>query len=626
MASPSSFIDAQAASDPRAQSTSTAESCASVPTPEEPSAMTSNFNFTFEAAQPLPTAPLRIGPELRTMTIGRVYDDDGELANEINIRSVKVCRWMEGMCHISADKDPSKVDWRKAMSHIFGRNKNCTRSIPEDVWLFMCRKHYQRGRYRNNHEYNVKLTKLVISQVLRLEAWSNSNQDLETPENGVITDYTLAPRRREQLRLQNKKRKASESADGDSDSDDDSEGPVPEEATMPAWLEQACGTGKTAVEIVDVLLRIFNALKNDRMMRFPDIEILPTITGERAKPNNKRARSRRNPDPKAAPAQQAGQRGKRRQSAAGPNPLTPGAQLAYRSNPTILQPSAPLADERYAYGSQLPRPLYPVANTWPGAVSQGSAPHDFARGHRPTRSWGGGAYHQPQFSYPATYNAATADTYSSYSQYPVAGRDTDRSGGFVGNGYAQNGYWDPNYDARQRQQQAQQAQVTSGFSGNTGYAYPSPATTSTGAPLGGPPPAHVAKHSKSLSMPASFMMARGSRAHSPMAPAAMAPSAPTSTSMMYGESDSRYQYGGSNGMSAAVGPANTTDSIPRAAEYADPRTTGYTDQRTAEYADAHLADPRFAGLQYASNQTPAASQGAGSAAEPYDPYQAAPRR
>ncbi|KAL1840475.1 hypothetical protein VTJ49DRAFT_427 [Mycothermus thermophilus] len=618
MASPSAYIDAQAAPDPRTQSTSTAESRTSAPTPEEPSVMASNFSFTFEAAQSLPTAPLRISPELRTMTVGPVYDNDDELTNEIDIRANKACRWMEGVCHISADKDPSKVDWRKAMSHIFGRNKNCTRSIPEDVWLFMCRKHYQRGRYRNNHEYNVKLTKLVISQVLRLEAWSNNNQDLETPENGVITDYTLAPRRREQLRLQNKKRKASESADGDSDSEDDSDGPGPEEATMPTWLEQACGTGKTAVEIVDVLLRILNALTNDRMMRFPDIEILPTITGERAKPNNKRAKSRRNPaDPKPAPAQQAGQRGRRRQSAAGSNAPTTGSQLTYRPNPN-LQPSAPLADERYAYSNQLPRPVYPVANTWAGAVPQGPAPQDFTRGHRPTRSWGGGAYDQPQFGYPTTYNPATTETYSSYSQYPVTGRDPARSGGFMTNGYAQNGYWDPNYDARQRQQQAQQAQTTTGFSNNTGYGYPPPATTSTGAPLGGPPPAHVAKHTKSLSMPASFMMARGSRPHSPMPSAAMAPSASTSSSMMYGQSDSRYQYGGSNGISTAVGPANSTDSVPRAAEYTDPRTTGYT--------DPHLTDPRFAGPPYGSTQNAAHGQGTGSAAEPYDPYQAAPRR
>jgi hypothetical protein len=80
---------------------------------------------------------------------------------------------MEGVCHMTADVDQAKINWRKAMSHVFGRNKNCTRSIPDRVWPWFCRKHYQRGRYRNGHDYAKKQVWAVTVQVLRLEAWSN---------------------------------------------------------------------------------------------------------------------------------------------------------------------------------------------------------------------------------------------------------------------------------------------------------------------------------------------------------------------------------------------------------------------------------------------------------------------
>ena len=42
------------------------------------------------------------------------------------------------------DNCDTQAPYRKAISHIFGRNKLCTRSIPDFVWVHYCRKHYQR--------------------------------------------------------------------------------------------------------------------------------------------------------------------------------------------------------------------------------------------------------------------------------------------------------------------------------------------------------------------------------------------------------------------------------------------------------------------------------------------------
>lgn len=39
-------------------------------------------------------------------------------------------------------------DHREVVSHIFGRNKACTRDLANDLWIYWCRKHYQRLKYR----------------------------------------------------------------------------------------------------------------------------------------------------------------------------------------------------------------------------------------------------------------------------------------------------------------------------------------------------------------------------------------------------------------------------------------------------------------------------------------------
>ncbi|KAK3903229.1 hypothetical protein C8A05DRAFT_14796, partial [Staphylotrichum tortipilum] len=202
------------------------------------------------------------------------------------------CKYIE-VCTISQSAD---ANWRKTMSHIFGRNKNCTRSIPEHVWMWMCRKHYQRSRYRNALEFHKALGRLVPRQILRILLWSNRNEDWKTPQDGIVVGWTLAARRREQLRLDDQERKRKASVDEDSpENDSEPSSPTTEGGVVPVWLLNERGSGKSALEIMKIALQISDDLQAGRLSYYPDIEILPNITGDRAKPKNNRAKPRKTP-------------------------------------------------------------------------------------------------------------------------------------------------------------------------------------------------------------------------------------------------------------------------------------------------------------------------------------------
>ncbi|RDW91284.1 hypothetical protein BP5796_02449 [Coleophoma crateriformis] len=172
---------------------------------------------------------------------------------------------------------------RKAISHIFGRNKMCTRLIPQQVWVHYCRKHYQRSRYRNPKEYAKLQCDLVQQQIRRVHAWSEENR--QRGEAGVVENWGLAVRKREQKRLDdlggaNRKRRASAFDRNDSDegdNGDDARGnPVPATA-VPQWLLEQCQKGYSTEEILHIFSRLHREILEDSMPCFPDIEILPNI-------------------------------------------------------------------------------------------------------------------------------------------------------------------------------------------------------------------------------------------------------------------------------------------------------------------------------------------------------------
>lgn len=77
---------------------------------------------------------------------------------------------------------------RKVISHIFGRNKSCTTSIPSSVWVHYCRKHYQRARYRADSQWALTQCDLAMKTIDNMELW------------GGVESFDMVLRRREMNR------------------------------------------------------------------------------------------------------------------------------------------------------------------------------------------------------------------------------------------------------------------------------------------------------------------------------------------------------------------------------------------------------------------------------------------
>ncbi|KAI2779810.1 hypothetical protein F4815DRAFT_446002 [Daldinia loculata] len=168
---------------------------------------------------------------------------------------------------------------RKAISHIFGRNKTCTRNIPPKVWVHYCRKHYQRSRYRNGPEWADTQCELVQKQIRRVQEWSDENRRIGQP--GVIKDWSLSMRKREQARIQEKSaRKRSHHEDSEDEEDDMPDSAVMNGTAVPDWLRDRCGSGYTTAEIEEIVARMRNEIREAQSTQIPDIEILPNISME----------------------------------------------------------------------------------------------------------------------------------------------------------------------------------------------------------------------------------------------------------------------------------------------------------------------------------------------------------
>ncbi|SPQ21033.1 30ffbe05-c2d6-4b98-8772-dc95a2cefa22 [Thermothielavioides terrestris] len=197
-----------------------------------------------------------------------------DLAAAIDISQPRKCAYMND-CTLFQGVPVDRIPWRKSLSHFFGRNKVCTRCVPDHVWIWWCRKHYQRSRYRDAHGYACRLILSLEAQVLRIQAWSNENQRMGVPENGVVVDWTLAVRRRE---LKRGEREQSETPEPDDDELPGSGSHVPQ------WLRDMCGPRKTTAEIQEIIVLIRDDILRRNLNQVPDVEFLPRIEGERAKP------------------------------------------------------------------------------------------------------------------------------------------------------------------------------------------------------------------------------------------------------------------------------------------------------------------------------------------------------
>lgn len=95
----------------------------------------------------------------------------------------------EYVSECSLNAGDANAPLRKCVSHIFGRNKSCTRTIPNHLWVWYCRKHYQRVKYRQG-DWVMKQCELIMETLRRLREW-----------NGVEA-YHISRRKREQKRAQ----------------------------------------------------------------------------------------------------------------------------------------------------------------------------------------------------------------------------------------------------------------------------------------------------------------------------------------------------------------------------------------------------------------------------------------
>jgi hypothetical protein len=184
---------------------------------------------------------------------------------------------------------------RKAISHLFGRNKSCTRLIPRGCWVHFCRKHYQRSRYRNQDDYARVQAKLVSDQIFRVQVWSNMNKDRAraNEQKGVkdkeppliLKGWTLVKRKREAQRADtkksgsNKRRRPDDDDEDDDEEDEDNDPNFDQGVAVEGWLLAKCNRRYSTDEMLAIAHRIHVELLVDIRKKMPDIEILPEIEG-----------------------------------------------------------------------------------------------------------------------------------------------------------------------------------------------------------------------------------------------------------------------------------------------------------------------------------------------------------
>jgi hypothetical protein len=169
---------------------------------------------------------------------------------------------------------------RKAISHIFGRNKLCTRSIPDHIWVHYCRKHYQRSRYRNGQEYARLQVQLVREQVQRIHSWSDKNK--KKGKGDLVKDWALDLRQREKLKGKDSQSKGTKRRFDQQDGDDDflekhGEYGLSGGTAVPQWLREKVRTGYTTPEILEIVDEIQSEMDKGNLSQIPDIEILPNV-------------------------------------------------------------------------------------------------------------------------------------------------------------------------------------------------------------------------------------------------------------------------------------------------------------------------------------------------------------
>ncbi|KAI4164233.1 MAG: hypothetical protein LQ342_002198 [Letrouitia transgressa] len=142
--------------------------------PESP---LSELDHLFEGSS---TPAQEVSPSLEEETDADKHSEDGSEEDETLIDSV--CMAVD-KCRAGSG------DHRKVVSHIFGRNKQCTHAIPDECWIKYCRKHYQRMKFRSRLEWKWTQLDLIGRQLNKMEDW------------GGIDHWTIGLRNKERQKL-----------------------------------------------------------------------------------------------------------------------------------------------------------------------------------------------------------------------------------------------------------------------------------------------------------------------------------------------------------------------------------------------------------------------------------------
>ncbi|CRG88149.1 hypothetical protein PISL3812_05176 [Talaromyces islandicus] len=241
--------------------------------------------------------------------------DETEEEPETTPRPTKttLCKFNGQECCENTDpKD--KENPRKVVSHIFGRNKICTVFIPDECWVWWCRKHYQRCRYHTDN-WALKQIDILYENLDKIESWGGVESftlSLRKRENDrnvhLSADKVPASRRRAAGRLSSSSAPKSKgktnsntntatgtaaaASGGDngeapavkvSASGRPIRSPVNIASPVPRFLQEHVGQKKSFNEVREILqeIRLYvrhEFFQNNKEVAFPDVEILPNYT------------------------------------------------------------------------------------------------------------------------------------------------------------------------------------------------------------------------------------------------------------------------------------------------------------------------------------------------------------
>ncbi|KAL8825447.1 MAG: hypothetical protein Q9191_004415 [Dirinaria sp. TL-2023a] len=170
-------------------------------------------------------------------------------------------------CEFMKKCNTGSRDYRKVVSHVFGRNKKCTTQLPDECWIVYCRKHYQRTRYRTTKAqtqsyFNVQID-LISRQLTRMEAW------------GGVLSWCIALRKKEQDEIKQENAQLVQLRASGGLVDDAAVRRI--QKCPDRFLLRHVGTNKTLTQVRQCLEAVRQEVERIGGHELPGFELLPNI-------------------------------------------------------------------------------------------------------------------------------------------------------------------------------------------------------------------------------------------------------------------------------------------------------------------------------------------------------------